>query len=462
MQLSEYKQAGAILIYELIVIFIFSLAMVSVLGQAALSHRVIRTSVYREQALHIAEAGINYYQWHLAHFPNDYQDGTGAAGPYLHTYVDTDTQEVLGQYSLQITPPTVGSTVVTITSTGWTTANPNIKRTVTTKYGIPSVAKYAFLTNTGLWIGSGESVSGTVHANDGIRFDGSANAPILSAKQTYTCYSWQGSPCPTTKNGIWGSASQGVQNLWQYPVPAVDFSTFTADLASIKSAAQVSGMYLPPSNAQGYSLVFNSAGTVTIYKVTSLTSHATGYDVNGAAHNEDLDYNNRTLQSTQAIPANGLIYIEDKTWVEGTVNGRALIAAAKLPYNAATAPSIIVPNNLTYLAKDGSHVLGLIGQKDVLVSYAAPANLEVDAAMIAQNGSVQRFYFPGDVKTAITIYGSVASYGVWTWSWVNGSGTVVSGYQTTNTIYDGNLLYAPPPSFPLTTSGYQQLSWSSD
>ncbi|MCL5774701.1 MAG: hypothetical protein M1333_00650, partial [Patescibacteria group bacterium] len=62
----------------------------------------------------------------------------------------------------------------------------------------------------------------------------------------------------------------------------------------------------------------------------------------------------------------------------------------------------------------------------------------------------------------ITIYGSVASFGIWTWSWVDGWGNTISGYQYTQTTYDSNLLFAPPPSFPLTSSGYVPISWTSD
>jgi hypothetical protein len=54
-------------------------------------------------------------------------------------------------------------------------------------------------------------------------------------------------------------------------VPAVDFSALTANLSSLKATAQGGGIYLSPSSAQGYSLVFNSNGTVSIYKVTNLT-----------------------------------------------------------------------------------------------------------------------------------------------------------------------------------------------
>jgi hypothetical protein len=450
------------IIYELLIIFIFSTVMLGVISYSVYQLKAIRSSTNREQAFQIAEAGVNYYQWHLAHFPTDYKDGTGAAGPYVHDYVDKDTNAVIGRFSLNITAPSTGSTVVTIQSTGYTLENPNQKRVITTRYGIPSLAQYAFLTNSDAWIGDSENISGQLHTNGGLRFDGSGNAPITSAKTTYTCQSWSGSPCPAVKAGIWGAANAATKAFWDYPVPNIDFSTITADLATIKGGAQASGIYLPPSNAQGYSLVFNSAGTVSVYKVTSLRSTPTGWDVQNNAHNEDVDYSNRTLQYTVTIPANGLIYVEDRTWVEGTVKGRALVAAAKLPYNAASAPSILIPNSISYAAKDGTNVLGLIAQKDILVTYYAPNILNIDAALIAQNGSAQRYYWPGDTKTSITIYGAVSSFGTWTWSWVDGSGNLTSGYNITTTVYDSNLLYSPPPNFPLTTSGYQQISWTSD
>ena len=34
-----------------------------------------------------------------------------------------------------------------------------------------------------------------------------------------------------------------------------------------------------------------------------------------------------------------------------------------------------------------------------------------------------------------------------------------TGYQTRNITYDSNLLYAPPPTFPLASSQYQMISW---
>ncbi|MCX6723770.1 MAG: hypothetical protein NT155_01185 [Candidatus Staskawiczbacteria bacterium] len=458
----KINQKGSLMIYLIIIIAVFVMVMFPVVMVFAGKLQLLKLSTEKEEALQIADAGINYYQWHLAHFPNDYKDGTNTSGPYVHNYIDLDTQQALGTFSLVITPPLVGSTIVTVQSTGWTNENPNIKRTVTARFGIASLAKYAFLSNDVIWIGGNETVSGQLQSNNGIRFDGTGNAPIQSAKSTYTCPANQGYPCPAVENGVWGSASQGTQSFWQFPVPAVDFSSITSNLATLKSSAQSSGIYLPPSNEQGYSLVFNSNGTVSIYKVTSLLSNPTGWDTSGNAHNEYVDYNIRVLQFTSSLPANGIIYVEDKTWVEGTVNGRVTVVAAQLPYNSSTAPIIYIPNNIVYSVKDGSSVLGLIAQKDVVVTYRAPSDIEIDAAIISQNGGAQFFYYQGDIKNSITIFGAIMTFYQWTWTWVDGSNNNVAGYSNTYNNYDSNLLYAPPPSFPLSSSGYQLLSWTSN
>ena len=141
----QKKQNGGIIIYLLVTIFVFSMAMMPVINIVAQQIRAMRSTANKEEALQVAEAGISYYQWHLAHFPNDYKDGTSGSGPYLHNYTDFDTEKNIGQFSLVITPPATGSTIVTIQSTGWTTDYPSIQRIVTARYGIPSLAKYSFL-----------------------------------------------------------------------------------------------------------------------------------------------------------------------------------------------------------------------------------------------------------------------------------------------------------------------------
>lgn len=461
----DKRQSGSILIYTVVIIFIFSLVMVGLLGYASTQLKLVRGTTAREQAFDIAEAGANYYEWHLANFPNDYWDGNPSTtpGPYIHSYVDSATGQTVGQFSLSITPPAPGSTVVAITSSGYALTDIKTVRSVTVRYGIASLAQFAFLTNSDVWIGDTENISGQFFTNGGVRFDGTGNAPIMSAKVNYNCPGWQSSPCPVNKPGIWGAAPQATKNFWQFPVPNVDFSAITSNLATIKSGAQSAGVYLAPSNAQGYSLVFKVNGSVDVYKVTSLASgQPPGQDTSFVTRNTSLDYKNRTFLYNKIIPANGLFYAEDDVWVEGTVKGRATVAAAVLPFNTATAPSIIVGSNSTnivYSAKDGTNTLGLISQQDILVAYKSPNNLEIDAAIIAQNGAAQRWFFSGNTKNSIILYGSLASFGTWTWSW---NDPVNSGYINTSTVYDASLLYAPPPSFPVSSGGYQQIFWSSD
>ncbi len=470
MEFKNKLQKGGMLLYLVIVISLFSILMLPILDNVILKISMLRTAIDREGALQIAEAGINYYQWHLAHFPDDYVNDVG-----VHDFIDTDTHEKKGEFNLVVTPPNPGSTVVTIQSTGHTERTPSATRTITVQYGIPSLAKYSFLSNEAIWIGDTETVVGPFMSNGGIRFDGSANASIKSAKDVYAppehegyyCPDGQGSPCPAWKDGIWSNpdppADPDVKNLWQFPVSNVDYSVLTFDLAVMQEEAENDGIFLLPSNVEGYSLVFNSDGTVTIYKVDTTLYNPPGYDYVldvPTVHPEYTDYDTRTLLAGYdhiILPTNGIIYVKDNVWVEGTVRGKVTVVAATLPYTLATAPSIFIPHNIVYSAKDGSDSLGLIGQQSVLVSYHADNDLEINAAMIAQNGSCEFYYWPNNFKNSITVYGSTMTYGMWTWGWVGGV-----GYPITYSQYDPNLLYAPPPSFPLSTTGYQQLNWKSN
>ncbi len=111
---------GAILALVIVFAAVTTLVIISGLANYALfENRASNRIADRNQALDIAEAGINYYRWHLAHNLTDFQDGTGKPGPYVHTYTDKNGT-VIGYFSLTITAPNVGSTVVTIESTGWT------------------------------------------------------------------------------------------------------------------------------------------------------------------------------------------------------------------------------------------------------------------------------------------------------------------------------------------------------
>src|SRR3990167_4864620 len=112
-------------------------------------NKAITARQNKEFAFQIAEAGINYYRWHLAHSPADYQDGTGGPGPYVHDYKDKDGI-VIGQFSLNITPPILGSTLVVVESTGNLNADTPVLRKIAAQLAKPSIAKYAVVANAAM------------------------------------------------------------------------------------------------------------------------------------------------------------------------------------------------------------------------------------------------------------------------------------------------------------------------
>ena len=97
-------------------LFLAALVVILISGFVSLAASFLQLSVRAQnklQAFEIAEAGIDYYRWHLSFAPQDFTDGTGHAGPYTHTYYDGNGNQI-GQFVLTITPPPPGSTIVIV------------------------------------------------------------------------------------------------------------------------------------------------------------------------------------------------------------------------------------------------------------------------------------------------------------------------------------------------------------
>lgn len=449
---------GTILILSLVFGSIFALTFGALTTSVLIGHRSLEHRLARAKALEIAEAGLNYYRWHLAHAPDDFTSDLGE-----HAYRDP-YGGIIGYFSLSIEEPASGSTVVTITSTGWTVNYPNVQRTLQAKYGKPSLAKYAFITNANVWFGEDEEVKGELHSNGGIRMDGQGNSAVTSALETYICGPEHGCDYEE-KPGVWGEGE--IQALWEYPVSNIDFNELTVDLSDMQTEADLT---LPDSGYYGYQIVFQADGTFDVNYVTAVLSGVRAYNGTSWVWEYDSVRTTSPVTGYQDVSLSNidLIFVEDKLWVQGTVNGRVTIAAAKLPEGIEESPSIIIQNDLTYTAHDGSSALGLIAQQDVRVPLDSEDNLEIDGALIAKNGHVFRNYYVNryipssrrsyNLRTKIETYGIIMTNTIWTWSWVNSSGTVISGYQTTETSYDPYFYYAPPPYFP-TTDEYEFISW---
>ena len=443
-----------LIVTAVFVVVIYGLLLL-VSQQLDFSHRQVAS----EKALHIAEAGIDYYRWHLAHAPEDFQDGTGGEGPYQHQYLDPQGAKI-GTFSLEIIPPSDGSSIVTLVSTGWTKEYLQIKRTIRAQYGKPSLARFSFLQNASSWYGSGITVHGLIHSNNGIRMDGINTSLVTSAQETYTCGSETGCSPSEEKPGVWGSGPGGDQGLWQFPVPPIDFDSISFDFANMRQEAQNNGLYLEQSGASGYHLVFHDNGTVKVNRVNS-TRYYRGYSVEGGCQRLYQRIRSETSIGTYQIEENPIIFAEDHLWVEGTIKGKVSVVAARFPIDSNTM-NIWIKDNLTYAAYDHSNSLGLIAQNDIYYVRNLPNNFKIDGALMAQKGKIIRhgyFWWCGGsseaVKDKLTVNGAVISFNKSYWNFGSGPS---SGFGERVITYDTDLLYSPPPYFP-TSGEYQFISW---
>ena len=97
-------------------------------------------------------------------------------------------------------------------------------------------------------------------------------------------------------------------------------------------------------------------------------------------------------------------------------------------------------------------------QKNINVGLKSSATIRIDAAQVAQNGRIGRYYYSSSCgteykRTKITSYGMLGTNQRYGWAYTDGT-----GYQVRNLTYDQNLSVAPPPLFP-TIGNYAILDW---
>jgi hypothetical protein len=390
----------------------------------------------------------------------------------------------------------VGSTVTKIVSEGQVLVNPSISRKIEVILGIPSLAKFAVAANAQMRFGAGTEVFGPIHSNDGVRFDGLAHNIVTSAKSSYDDPDHNGNDefgvhthlRPPPLNDIYPvfvpaeapPATVPVRNDVflagrQFPIPAIDFAGLAANLAQIKSTAQGDSVYYGASGAKGYRLVLKTNDSFDLYRVDSLVTTPGGSCSNNTTARDQVGWGTwsvktQTFLGNYPFPAHGVIFAEDDLWIEGTIDGaRLTIATGRFPDLAASRTNITVNNNLLYTNHDGTDVIGLIAQGNLNVGLVSTNDLRIDAAFVAQNGRAGRFFYNDACKVGgvnyslrgvLTLNGMIATKERYGFAYINGqNGEHVSGYEVRLISYDNNLLYNPPPSFPLTSDQYETISW---
>lgn len=471
--------------YLMLLSLVFGAIFLGLLG--ALSSFVLLQTRLQDQkdaqsrAFGIAEAGLEYYRWFLAHYPGDVTNGTGIPGPITLAHYDPEGAQT-GNYKITLNANSACGQVssVDIESEGWTLDMPQLKKTISARYAQPSVATYSYILNDSVWAGADRIILGPYHSNGGVRMDGTANSSVTSSVSTWNCTSSYGcSPTQSSAPGVVGSGPN--QSLWSYPVPQVDFPAIAADFSSLKTTAQANGIYYPRYSSgtdensnnysRGYHLTFNANGTVTVRRVTTTAEHyvtpinAAEDDTDRARISAETTYETRTLPSSC-----GLIYVEDNVWIDGIIPAKVTVVAANT--SSSLSPSVYLDGNITYGAADGSDGLTVIAENNVLIVPDSPTNMTLNGIFIAQNGAFGRnLYFSSSSKTnchstyepkgTLTILGTTVSNkrtGTrWTGSGFGCSGQ--AGYSNRIDSYDEQMALDPPPFTPVVSTDYELMDW---
>lgn len=452
---------------------VFFVIISSFIGSVITQGRVVEQRYQLERASDIAEAGLNYYRWFLAHNPNDVTNGTGNPGPYVHQYFDPEGGAI-GEYSLSIASSTYCGDVASIevSSTGTTYENPDVSRTITARYARPTVSEYAFIINASVWAGPSLSIIGPYHSNQGIRMDGTNQSTVTSGIASWNCTSTFGCSPAGTRNGVFTTTGNSNPLLFSFPSAPINFANLSIDLSNMQNRAQnAGGIYIPPSGSFGYRVTFNSNGTVTVQRVTG-TYQYTAESIEEGVHQERNIISNSSAYGTYTInPTCPLIYVADKVWLEGTLNQKVTIAAAGTDITGAD-PSIILQGNITYVDPDEDGLLA-IAENNVLLGVDVPNTMILNGIFMAQKGRFGRNHYvsgnlpnpsgPPDYRPfwerqSLTMNGTVVSNGRVGTQWTN-NGNFISGFRNRFNSYDRNLAENPPPLAPNTSDVYEFVEW---
>jgi len=464
---------GSVVLLVLVFGGIFFGLLMALSGFVLSENRAQDVTRARTEGLSIAEAGLDYYRWFLTHFPGNTQNGTGHDGPYVITYADPESGTA-GTYTLSITSNTSCGVVqsMDVTSKGVPDDAPNISTTLVARFSLPSVATYSYIVGSSVWAGADRIINGPYHSNGGIRMDGTANAPVTSSLSSWNCTSSFGcSPAQPTAPGVLGIG--GNQTLWNYPTPQIDFAGIAANFSALKTTASASGIYLAristsgghnPNPNIGYHLIFNGDSTVTVKKVTAVTALSVN-PVNSTSGSTDYALI-RTESTFQTLPLPsqcGVIFVEDNTWIEGTIPKKITVVAANVTSVGIT-PDVFLKNNIVYSTYDGSVGLTVISASDVLITPDSPMNMTLNGIFIAQGGAFGRNLYdcPSayEPRGTLTILGTTVSNlrtGTrWSYGCNNSSD---AGYQTRIDAYDRQNAGNPPPFTPSLSTQWEFINW---
>ena len=447
----QTKEKGIIITLTLVFGFIFLLLLGGLFGFILLQQRESLRKADWNDALHIAEAGADYYRWHLNHYielenpdiqdsqswcckigeneygqddPNCKEGDFIACGVcdgepcYEHNHYNPQG-ELIGKFVLKIKAKKICDQIlgVYVESIGFTEKYPDVKRKVEVKFASTSIAEFGSIIHEAVWRAEEEKTSGRFLANEGVKMDAINNSLVASSKsdkdsgEGWLCtgsFGCSAADCPDgchaegancRCDGVCGAGSP--KDLWKFPISPFDFTGISNDLTGIELLAQTKTDgkgYYGASGGKGYHIIFNGDGTFDIRKVLTVGGVWPAYDMKEKDFITSYEkiITEENLAQNVDLPCDcGLIYVEDNLWVEGVVKGKFTVAAADLT-TPPIDPTIFIVGDLDYTTIDGSDSLAMIAEENILMTLDCDwgsghsDEIVMRGVFVAQNGYVGR------------------------------------------------------------------------
>lgn len=505
------NKQGSALAYALVIMAAVSIILVSMIGFVVSQVRFGFNRVEREEAFHIAEAGVYFYRWYVAHETynktasgiNDFwQSGTalGIGTSYVADY------EGLGKYKIEVEQPDPGSTIAVVKSTGWTYKMPETKRSVQVRLRRPSWSEYAVLADDFIRFGEGTEIYGKIHSNKGMRVDGHAynlaTSLIAEVDDPDHCegsWNWVWNGCKLVQvcnhnhnefgvhTHVNAPPGSGVNNSFrsleappssapartdifmagrEFPVSEVSFNGAILAMDDMRTESQEpsgtninnctsSGCYFDSSYPRKITLKSN--GTMDVCRVSAYNSSSMsdGCYTYGTyaitAYRRNSGGGTCGTCSGQCAPTTYAIPDNGIIFVDNNIWVGGTVSDRKITIAAAnssgTGDIYIGENSLTYTYFDGRDIIGLVAERNISVVANSQNDLTIDAALLAQSGRVGRDYYSSSYNRNRITINGSIAT-AFRYGFAYTDGT---GYTTRVLNFDNNLLYYPPPYFPTGT-----------
>ncbi|MCL5774549.1 MAG: hypothetical protein M1536_09295 [Firmicutes bacterium] len=435
-------------------------------------------------AFHLADAGIKEAMYRMEQ-NKDFSNFTGTLAPAW-----PPNSPAYGTYSVTIAPdPGNNNDIVQIyyiTSVARLNNRPGTNHTV---YAIvdtsTSFAKYLYFSDQEIMAGSGthnvfnmgDQLNGPVFSNDQFYINWTnyqGNPPIFQTKLDSARTSINYIPdAPQNESGykkIFKNGSQGFElGVGKITFPPPNNAQITAALGGMQTPTS-QGVYLPNNGSSvsggiyvmgdlenlNFKVDGNGNQTIEFYQEEE-HGHATRkttVTLNPASNTTTIQYNWKGQTATYQGIINGVIFTNGDVGVAsvgGTIGSRLTLVTP--PNNEVEIKGHIRYKDDPRTNPNATNVLGIVSG-NIIIDDNAPANLEVDAVMLAGNPSGNGSFYYGNwdrrgPKGNLTIFGGLATQQSGPVGTYNPDGSVITGYKKIYN-YDTRLSLFPPPYYPTT------------